>query len=172
MSMRSLNVAGSPSAPLQHRYLMDAGSLRSDAHLIPVGKPAPPRPRRPERLTMSIVSSGGIARAIWRASPPPRAMYSSSDAMVLSGRTRPGMRWRCSVTAVSDASGMGSRSPLRVVSDRPPTPDLTGTAREGGQRRLPGRLAERTFYGGEHARTGGGAPGGRRRRPDGHRCAV
>jgi hypothetical protein len=29
-------------------------------HLRPVGKPAPPRPRRPEALTISITSTGGI----------------------------------------------------------------------------------------------------------------
>ncbi|CFS34217.1 Uncharacterised protein [Mycobacterium tuberculosis] len=36
-------------------------------HLVPVAKPAPPRPRNPESLTMLITSSGGIVRAFCNA---------------------------------------------------------------------------------------------------------
>ena len=37
-------------------------------HFRPVGKPAPPRPRRPESLTAVMTSAGAIARAARSAS--------------------------------------------------------------------------------------------------------
>ena len=39
-------------------------------HLVPVGKPAPPRPRRPESFTSVITSSGSIASAFSSARYP------------------------------------------------------------------------------------------------------
>ena len=36
-------------------------------HFMPVGKPAPPRPRRLEALTSSMISSGFIPSAFWNA---------------------------------------------------------------------------------------------------------
>ena len=54
---RSLNVPGSDSSALTTTYL--TGSLCGmKLHLTPVGKPAPPRPRKFEALTRSIVSGG------------------------------------------------------------------------------------------------------------------
>ena len=37
--------------------------LGQERPLDPAGKPAPPRPRKPESLTIAVTSSGGIASA-------------------------------------------------------------------------------------------------------------
>src|SRR2546421_722275 len=46
-------------------------------HLVPVGKPAPPRPRRPLALTSSMTSSGVMPTAWRRVPSPPVARYPS-----------------------------------------------------------------------------------------------
>ena len=43
----SMNAPGSPSSALQRMYFTSASVCRANSHLSPVGKPAPPRPRRP-----------------------------------------------------------------------------------------------------------------------------
>ncbi|CFW31588.1 Uncharacterised protein [Bordetella pertussis] len=55
---RSLNVPGSPSSELHTRYFCPGNARGMKLHFRPVGKPAPPRPRRPEALTSAITSSG------------------------------------------------------------------------------------------------------------------
>ena len=52
-----MKAPGSPSSPLAITY-RGAGWRRARAHLRPVGKPAPPRPRRPEAEIRSTTSSG------------------------------------------------------------------------------------------------------------------
>ena len=42
-------------------------------HLVPVGKPAPPRPRSPDASTVSMTASGSTCRAASRPRPPPAA---------------------------------------------------------------------------------------------------
>jgi hypothetical protein len=54
---RSINAPGSPSSALQQTYFTGAGPM-ANCHFIPVGKPAPPRPRSPEALMMSTTSWG------------------------------------------------------------------------------------------------------------------
>jgi hypothetical protein len=54
-----------------------ADSFGMKLHFMPVTKPAPPRPRSPEALTISTIASGAIDQALRPASYPPVAMYSS-----------------------------------------------------------------------------------------------
>jgi hypothetical protein len=65
MISRSLNVPGSDSSAFTHRYAGRLSFGRNDA-LRPVGKPAPPRPRRPEASTWPTTSAGSIPSAFRR----------------------------------------------------------------------------------------------------------
>ncbi len=65
--MRSLKVPGSLSSALQITYLGPPAALAVKSHFMPVGKPAPPMPRRPEAFRVSTVSVRPAA-----ASPPSR----------------------------------------------------------------------------------------------------
>ena len=42
-------------------------------HLVPVGNPAPPRPRRFDFFTISVMLAGSIPRAVSQALYPPVA---------------------------------------------------------------------------------------------------
>ena len=59
MISRSLQLPGSDSSALMTRKLgrSGLGSLGMKPHLVPVGKPAPPRPRRPEAFITSMILS-------------------------------------------------------------------------------------------------------------------
>ena len=77
-TLRSMKAPGSPSSALQSTYFLSPRAFRQNSHFSPVGNPAPPRPRRPDRLTTSITSSGSSSkRTLASASYPSRAMYSS-----------------------------------------------------------------------------------------------
>ena len=78
MMLRSMNAPGSPSSALQTtmgstpRWM---AACRHVAHLTPVGKPPPPRPRRPESLISWMICSGVISpSAFASAAYPSRAM--------------------------------------------------------------------------------------------------
>ena len=71
ISGMSLQVPGSDSSALTTRYFGFGLSCGMKPHFMPVGKPAPPRPRRLEAFTASMTSSGGIARAFCSAAYPP-----------------------------------------------------------------------------------------------------
>ena len=60
-------------------YFWPGGSSATVRHLMPVGNPAPPRPRRPEAVTSSIVARGPISMARSSPTKPPRARYSSTE---------------------------------------------------------------------------------------------
>ena len=63
-------------------YLPSPSALRQEAHLMPVGKPAPPRPRRPDLVTSSMISSGFmVVRALTRA-----RVAADADVVVDAGR--------------------------------------------------------------------------------------
>src|SRR5215212_1476032 len=78
ISGMSLQVPGSDSSALTTRYFGLGLSCGMKLHFIPVGKPAPPRPRRPESLTAVITPSGAIDRAFLSPSYPPRDSYAAS----------------------------------------------------------------------------------------------
>ncbi len=60
MITRSLYVPGSLSSALTQRYRGLGLSFGRKPHFIPVGNPAPPRPRRFDFLTSAMMSSGAI----------------------------------------------------------------------------------------------------------------
>src|SRR5438552_1039280 len=76
MRRRSLKVPGSDSSALQIRYFGLGVSFGMNDHFVPVGKPAPPRPRSADFLTSSVTSPGLIdATVLRRALYPPPASY-------------------------------------------------------------------------------------------------
>ena len=67
MSTWSLKVPGSLSSALQQMYFGLGDFLSTNCHFMPVGNPAPPRPRRPDCFTASITASGAIPSAFFSA---------------------------------------------------------------------------------------------------------
>ncbi len=64
MSGMSLQVPGSDSSALTTRYFGFGLSFGTNDHFMPVGKPAPPRPRSCESLTAPMTSAGLIVSAL------------------------------------------------------------------------------------------------------------
>ena len=70
MMSRSLNVPGSDSSALQTKYFGLALCLGMKPHFTPVGKPAPPRPRRFDAFIWLMMSSWVIESAFLAAVYP------------------------------------------------------------------------------------------------------
>lgn len=73
ISIRSAKVPESPSSALQQTNFSSPSALSTVFHLIPAGKPAPPRPRSPESVTSLTTSAGSMASARRSPAMPPLA---------------------------------------------------------------------------------------------------
>src|SRR3954447_5751714 len=92
MRARSLNVAGSPSAPLATTNLRSPADpvSRTPAHFRPVGKPPPPRPRNPASPISLTVWAGPSSSARSRPEQPPSSRQASREGTGASGRRNGG----------------------------------------------------------------------------------
>ena len=73
ITRRSEKVPESPSSALQTTYFCAAFAPRTVRHLMPAGKAAPPRPRRPDSISASQAPSPSVCSARRRPSRPPCA---------------------------------------------------------------------------------------------------
>ena len=151
ISMRSANVPLSPSSALQTTYFWSASTPATVRHLMPVGKPAPPRPRRPEASTSSTVALGpSLERALQTleaavaaiilerqrighaATREDEALLALEIGNVLDPPERLGMRAAVRKPASnSDAASCGAIGPVADAAARPSRLRPAAPARRG-----------------------------------------
>src|SRR4029078_10839136 len=78
ISGMSLQGTGSGSSAFTTRDFGLGLSCGMNDHFMRVGKPAPPRPRRPDSLTASMIAPGSMPRAVLSAPEPPLPDYVDS----------------------------------------------------------------------------------------------
>src|SRR5581483_1133758 len=100
ITCRSLNAPGSDSSALTTTYFGFGESRAISDAFRPIGKPAPPRPRRFALPISSISASEVIARAVSSAEYPPIARY--SESLVRSRSSAPLSRASSSATDLLD----------------------------------------------------------------------
>src|SRR5579859_7501987 len=83
---RSLQVPGSLSSPLTSTYFGFADCLGTNDHFIPVGKPAPPRPRRFEAFISAMMPSAPSSIALRADLYPSSSRYLSMSVAPLPKR--------------------------------------------------------------------------------------
>src|SRR3954469_3606159 len=103
ITSRSLKAPGSDSSALTTRYFGFALFRSMSDALRPIGKPAPPRPRRTACSSSAISASGVIARAFSTPREPPIAWYSAS--CVRSRSSAPARRTLCSAIELPEDLG-------------------------------------------------------------------
>ena len=122
ISSRSLNAPGSDSSALQHTYLRISPCGRNEPFL-PIEKPAPPRPRRPESSNaaeqvgrVELAGRPARARGSRRGCDSPRS--SPARARRCAGRAPglPDVRQRPCLPAAGRASGSGPPAAGRRAS--------------------------------------------------------
>ena len=86
---RSLKVPGSPSSALQTTYFVRPATSAASSHFRLVGKPAPPRPRRPERP----ISAKHVGRRLAPGPRPARCPARSCEKVSVAGSSC-GWSWR------------------------------------------------------------------------------
>src|ERR1700742_2772916 len=83
---RSLQVPGAASAPLHKIYFGLADPFGTNAHFMPVGNPAPPRPRRFEAFISLMMPSGPSSMHLRTEAYPSSSRYLSIEVAPLPKR--------------------------------------------------------------------------------------
>ena len=129
INMRSAKVPLSPSSALQTMYFVVPAASSTVRHLMPVGKAAPPRPRRPLSVTSVTTSAGCICQRPTQPDEPTigyvvvgRARVDDTDALerdaLLAGHPRQLIGEAQPQRVVAPGEQAGVDKTRHVVADR------------------------------------------------------